>query len=217
MVRVWYGVGKPRGKPQSGGMTKKSAPPQTATGMSDTELDRWLQARKAEKPLAINLAMLDGYVTAMAAGPLGQDLIGALLAALGLEPADITNGETPAYAAIKTASDRFNRIASELKEGKVKPAHRRRGNGDIWPHDWCEGFLAYVGRTRSAWDTMMTIGNPLHGLMLPILLYCKDDSGKPWLGPPRPGSEGKAFIRDAWHDIPQSVVAIRHHYHVTPS
>jgi uncharacterized protein len=63
----------------------------------------------------------------------------------------------------------------------------------------------------------MTISNPLHGLMLPILLYCRDDSGKPMLGPPRPGPEGKAFIRDAWNDIPQSVLAIRHHYHVIPT
>lgn len=198
-------------------MTKKPAPPQTAPGMSDKELDRWLQARQGMKPLAVNLAMLDGFATAMAAGPLDQDLVGALLAALGLEHADIAKLETPAYAAIKAASDRFNRISRELADGIAKPAHRQRGNGDIWPYDWCEGFLAYVTLTRSAWDTVMTLDNPLHGLMLPILLYCKDDSGRPLLGPPRPGPEGKAFIRDGWNDIPQSVLAIRHHYHFIPA
>jgi uncharacterized protein len=198
-------------------MKKSRAAAPTAAALTDKELDRWLQAPCSGGRLTANLAMLDGFLTAMAAGPLDQDLIGALLAALGLGHADIARAGTPAYAAIKAAQDRFNRISSELADGIARPAHRKRGNGEVWPYDWCEGFLAYVTLTRAAWDTVMTLDNPLHGLMLPILLYCKDDSGEPMLGPVRPGPEGKAFIRDTWNDIPQSVLAIRHHYHFIPT
>ena len=48
-----------------------------------------------------------------------------------------------------------------------------------------------------------------HGLMLPILLYRIDPSGRPMLGPPREGSETEDFIRTAYQDIPLVVPAIR--------
>lgn len=197
-------------------MTKASPPP-VERPMEDRDLDRWLQARRLKKPLAGNLAMLDGFVTALAAGPLDQDLMGAILAALALEPAALNTGGTPEFAAIKAAADRFNRITEGLDDGVCTPHHRRRGNGDIWPADGCEGFLACVNLNLADWDTVMNPANTLHGLMLPILLYCKDEDGLPWLGPPRPGPETQAFIRNAWNDIPMSVVGIRNHYHVIPT
>jgi uncharacterized protein len=184
--------------------------PAPERAMEDKELDRWLQARRAIGPLTTNLAMLDGFITALAAGPVGLDLIGALLEALALEHGALNVGGTPEFAAMKAAADRFNRTI-------IRPHHRRRGNGDIWPADWCEGFLAAVNLNRADWKTAMDPSHPLHEKMLPILLYCQDDRGKPYLGRPQPSAETKAVYAEAWKGIPTVVAAIRHHYHFIPA
>ena len=44
-------------------------PPQDEP-MSEAQIERWLNTRRAKKPLARNYSMLDGFLTAMAAGPL---------------------------------------------------------------------------------------------------------------------------------------------------
>ena len=201
---------------KNGAMTKKPAPPRTEAGIPDQELDRWLQARQKMKPLAANLAMLDGFVTAMAAGPLEQDLFGAILAALALQPADLNTGGTPEFAAIQATAERFNRISRELEDAILTPYHQRRGNGDIWPYDWCEGFLAYVTLTRPEWDRVMSVADPLHRLMLPILLYCGDDQARPLPETPT-GPEEQKFAPDAWREIPANVVEIRNYYHFIPT
>jgi yecA family protein len=200
--------------------TKRSAAqaPAPERAMEDKELDRWLQARRAIGPLTTNLAMLDGFITALAAGPVGLDLIGALLEALALEHGALNVGGTPEFAAMKAAADRFNRIGAELTNRTIiRPHHRRRGNGDIWPADWCEGFLAAVNLNRADWKTAMDPSHPLHEKMLPILLYCQDDRGKPYLGRPQPSAETKAVYAEAWKGIPTVVAAIRHHYHFIPA
>ena len=198
---------------------RDSAPaPAPERALEAKELDRWLQARRALGPLATNLAMLDGFVTALAAGPLDLDLIGALLAALALERGALNVGGTPEFAAIKAAVDRFNRIGAELSDGAIiKPRHRCRGNGDIWPADWCEGFLAAINLDRAEWKTAMNPRHPLYEQMLPILLYCKDANGAPYLGRAEPGARTKAIYAETWKAIPTAVAAIRHHYHVIPT
>ena len=101
--------------------TKRSAAqaPAPERAMEDKELDRWLQARRAIGPLTTNLAMLDGFITALAAGPVGLDLIGALLKALALEHGALNVGGTPEFAAMKAAADRFNRIGGFHKSRTV--------------------------------------------------------------------------------------------------
>jgi yecA family protein len=197
-------------------MMKKPKLPQTVVGMSDKELDRWLQARQGMKPLASNLAMLDGVVTAMAAGPLDQDLVGAILAALALQPEDLNTGGTPEFMAIQATAERFNRISRELQNGVFVPHCQRRGDDDTGPYDWCEGFLAYVTLTRPEWDTVMTVTNPLHRLILPILKLRRDEQGRPNLEPPRPQPVGPQSAQDTWQEIQESVVEIRNHYHFVP-
>ena len=44
------------------------------------------------------------------------------------------------------------------------------------------------------------------------LLHCTEDIGRPMLGPTRPGPEGEAFLRNAYHDIPLVVPAIREYW-----
>lgn len=182
--------------------------------MGDQELERWLYARRSRQPLAKTFPMLDGFVAAVVAGPSMDDppaWIGPLLA---VEPSAFDTGGTPEFAAIKTVADRFNAIGADLQGAGLKPRHRRKANGDIDASDWCEGFMAAVNLRRAAWGDLLNPDNRLNGLMLPIMLHCKDSLGRPLLGPPRPGQETQIFLKQAYADIPMCVAAIREHYHV---
>jgi uncharacterized protein len=192
-----------------------SAQPPAARAMGDAELGHWLRARRARGLLPRTLPMLDGFVTAMAAGPLGLDPIKQIRAVLGVDRRAFDVGGTPEFAAIKAMADRFNTISRRLGEGEPTPLHKRKPNGDIDASEWCEGFLAAVNRDRRAWKDVIEPTAQLYGLMLPILIHCKTSSGEPLLGPPRPGIETQIFLKQAYTDIPMSVRAIREHYHVT--
>ena len=61
----------------------------------------------------------------------------------------------------------------------------------------------------SAWAPLLDISNIHHGLLLPILLHCVDDQGRPVLGPPRKGRDTEEFLRNAHADIPAVVEAMR--------
>jgi uncharacterized protein len=98
---------------------------------------------------------------------------------------------------------------------RPSPEGDRKSNGDIDASEWCEGFLAAANLDRKAWKAILDPDSHLHGLMLPILLHCKNSFGEPLLGPPRPGIETQIFLKQAYTDIPMCVRAIREHYHVT--
>jgi uncharacterized protein len=51
-----------------------------------------------------------------------------------------------------------------------------------------------------------------HGLLLPILLHCQDDQGRPLLGPPRSDRATRDFPRNAHTDIPAAVEAMRQYW-----
>jgi hypothetical protein len=40
-----------------------------------------------------------------------------------------------------------------------------------------------------AWRPLLDLNRVDHGLLMPILFYCVDPSGRPMLGPPREGPE----------------------------
>lgn len=183
--------------------------------MGYAELAQWLHARRAWGPLAKTLPMLDGFVTAMAAGPLGRDLFGQICAALAVERSVLDMGATPEFAAIKATANRFNAISQRLEDADPDPLHKRNADGSVDAAEWCEGFLAAVNLERTAWKEVLDVTSPLHGLMLPVLVHCNTKSGAPLLGPPRPGIETRAFLRQADTEIPMSVRAIRDHYHGT--
>ena len=64
----------------------------------------------------------------------------------------------------------------------------------------------------SAWPPLLDISNIHHSLLLPILLHCVDDQGRPLLGPPRKGRETEQFLRNAYTDIPHVVEAMRQYW-----
>lgn len=188
--------------------------PPAERAMNNAELESWLRARRARHPLVRTLPMVDGFVTAMAAGPLDLDLIGQICAALAVEPSAFNTGGTPEFAAIKAMADRFNAVGAGLSDGPPKPLHRRKTNGEVDASEWCEGFLAAVNLAPKAWKDLLDPNSPLNGLMLPIMLHCKNSFGQPMLGQPRPGAETQSFIKRAYTDIPAHVSAIRDHYHL---
>jgi len=103
-----------------------------------------------------------------------------------------------------------NTLSTNAK--KFEPIHPRKPNGDVDARPWCRGFHAAMQPRLSAWTPLLDIRNVNHGLLLPILLHCVDDHGRPLLGPPRKGPQTEAFLRDAHTDIPAVVEAMRQYW-----
>src|SRR3974390_746447 len=68
------------------------------------------------------------------------------------------------------------------------------------------------GVARGLVTPLLDLSNINHGLLLPILLHCVDDHGRPMLGPPREGRETEEFLRNAHTDIPMVVQAMRRYW-----
>ena len=109
---------------------------------------------------------------------------------------------------------RFNVVSEGLATApeRYAPIFERTDDGTVLAHPWCMGFLAAIKLRRNAWQPLLTLSRIEHGLLLPILLHCTDDAGRPMLGPTRPGPEGEEFLRTAYHDIPVVVPAIREYW-----
>lgn len=176
-------------------------------------LGRWLVER-APRPLACNVAMFDGFVTAVVVGPVSMEPPDWICPLLGVDREAFDHGDTPEFAAICAAATRHNAVSGALSEtpDRFAPLHHTGPDGEIDPRPWCIGFKAAIDLQRSAWSPLLNPGDIHHGLLLPILLHCVDDIGRPMLGPPRPGPETAAFLRDAHQDIPMCVEAIRQYW-----
>src|ERR1700751_3816074 len=90
--------------------------------------------------------------------------------------------------------------------------HRREASGDIDARPWCRGFYAAMRLRISAWAPLLDASNLHHGLLLPILLHCRDDQGHPLLGTARSGRKTRNFLRNAYTDIPAAVEAMRRYW-----
>jgi uncharacterized protein len=62
------------------------------------------------------------------------------------------------------------------------------------------------------WAPLLDTSDVNHGLLLPILPHCRDDHGRPLLGPARSGSATSDFLRNAHDDIPAVVEAMRQYW-----
>ena len=173
-----------------------------AAAMPLAELERWLQDRADRRPVATSLPMLDGYVAAIVAGPVSIDPPDWICPLLAVDADAFNHGGTPEFAAICAVARRHNRF---------EPMHRRKSNGEVDPRPWCRGFHAAMRLRMSDWAPLLT-GNVNHGLLLPILLHCRDDQGRPLLGPARRSRETRDFLRNAHADIPAVVEAMRQYW-----
>jgi uncharacterized protein len=178
------------------------------------ELDQWLRGRTDQQPAATNLSMLDGYVTAIVAGPVSFDPLEWICPLLAIDADAFNHGGTPEFAAISAVAVRHNDISNILSTApeRFEPIYRRKPNRDIDARPWCRGFYAAMQLRMSAWEPLLNLNDINHGLLLPIFVHCVDDQGHPLLGPTRKGPKGKAFLRTAYTDIPAVVEAMRQYW-----
>jgi yecA family protein len=184
--------------------------------MSDAQLEAWLTASSRRRPLTRTLSALEGFLTAVVVGPSLPNPFIPIFAALGLT-ARAWHNPTPAESGVLGATTtHYNRIANLLSQDPASFAPRFTSMpGGIDPRPWCQGFYDAVDLSRDAWGDMLDVNHKLFGLFLPIFIYCKDEQGRPVLGPPRPGPETAVFIEHEAHkDIAPHVAAIREHHHV---
>jgi len=185
-----------------------------AAAMPLAELERWLQVRVDRHPAATSLPMLDGYVAGIVAGPVSMSPLDWICPLLAIDADAFNHGGTPEFAAISAVALRHNEISQILSTTprQFEPMHRRNPNGVVDPRPWCQGFYAAMRLRLSAWAPLLDASNVNHGPLLPILLHCRDDQGRPLLGPPRSGREPGDFPRNAYADIPAAVEAARQYW-----
>jgi uncharacterized protein len=178
------------------------------------ELERWLQERAERRPAATSIAMLDGYVTAIVAGPVSISPLDWICPLLAVDADAFNHGGTPEFAAISAVARHHNDISNMLSTAphRFQPMHRRKSNGDVDARPWCQGFHAAMRLRIPAWAPLLDLSNINHGLLLPILLHCIDDYGRPLLGPARKGRETEEFLRNAHSDIPTVIEAMRQYW-----
>jgi uncharacterized protein len=185
-----------------------------AAAMPLDELERWLQARAEQHPVATSLPVLDGYVAAIVAGPVSMSPLDWICPLLAIDADAFNHGGTPEFAAISAVALHHNEISNTLSTApdRFKPMHRREASGDIDARPWCHGFYAAMRLRISAWAPLLDLSSVHHGLLLPILLHCRDDQGRPLLGSPRTDGTTGDFLRNAHADIPAVVEAMRQYW-----
>jgi uncharacterized protein len=185
-----------------------------AAAMPLEQLERWLQQRAERHPVATSIPTLDGYVAAIVAGPVSISPLDWICPLLAIDADAFNHGGTPEFAAISAVVQHHNDISNILSTAPLQfePMHQRRPNGDVDARPWCQGFHAAMRPRLLAWAPLLDTSNINHGLLLPILLHCVDDQGRPLLGPARKSRETKEFLRNAHTDIPAVVEAIRQYW-----
>ena len=78
------------------------------------ELDQWLRGRVDRQPAATNLSMLDGYLTAIVAGPVSFDPREWICPLFAIDADTFNHAGTPEFAAISAVAVRHNDISNIL-------------------------------------------------------------------------------------------------------
>jgi uncharacterized protein len=192
---------------------RQTRPTQNTAGTMDLEaLDAWFERLKPAAKVD-GVSMLDGYLTAIIVGPRSispDEWFFDLLGARG----NIGTAQGKTLKAIMAVVERFNTISETLSTTpqKYAPIFHRTDDGTVFAGPWCMGFLAAMQLRWTDWKALRNLDHVDHGLLLPILLHCTDELGRPYLGPPRPGPDTAAFLKNAYHDIPLVVPEIREFY-----
>jgi len=159
--------------------TRRRRPTPAGRGLSLEQLDDWFLA--LEPPARVEgVSMLDGYLTAIIIGPRSippDEWFGDLFGARG----NIAVASGTMMTAITSIVARFNAISEGLSAEPPRhaPIFRKTDDGLVVPHLWCMGFLSGMRLRMDAWQPLLDLNCVNHGLMLPILLYCVDPSGRP--------------------------------------
>lgn len=196
-------VANPAAPPEAPGVAR---PP-----MPLDDLDRWLRAPRALRPVADSLAMLDGYVTAIVAGPVTYEPLGWLCPLLGVTKHAYRHGDTPEFAAIAAVAEHHNALATTLSErpDQFYPRFSRSVAGGVDVGPWCRGFHAAIQLNPKYWRQLLPARRQAHLWLIPILAHCTSADGRPAPGAPPPGPLTDLARFDADRNIPPAVVAMR--------
>jgi yecA family protein len=185
----------------------------TAAAMSLEDLDLWLRGRaKADPPpLATSLSMLDGFVSAVVAGPVSMDPRHWICPLLGIDPDAFNHGGTPEFAALCAVIVRHNAISDTLvtRPDLYQPIFAKTPAGEVDPAPWATGFQAAMDINPKAWARLKkTSPDSLH--LLPILASVPGNQGQAsFTSIIGDDPIGRALFATLWRDIPISVDAIR--------
>lgn len=180
--------------------------------LSDAKLAAWLARKANPQPLVRSLSALEGFVTAVVAGPAFADPQYWICPAMGFRWDVLTKGSRTSFAVFASVARIHNRVSEVLADNPqgFAPRFDAKPGGGVDPRPWCQGFYAAMHLNLEGWQPLLNLDDINHGLLLPILLYCVEEDGSPVLGPPRPGPETAHFIEHEGHkDIAQVVPAIR--------
>ena len=175
------------------------------------ELDRWLRTPRQLRPVAENLAMLDGYVTAIVVGPVTYAPLGWLCPLLGVTKDASNHGDTPEFAAIAAVAEHHNALAATLSETpeQFAPLFSRGETDAVDVGPWCRGFYAAIQLNPKYWRQLLPARRQAHRWLIPILAHCTRDDARPVPGAPPPGPLTELARFDAHRNIPPAVVAMR--------
>jgi uncharacterized protein len=195
-------------------MSRRRHPTSSAPAtMPLDELERWLQARAERHPGATSIATLDGYVAAIVAGPVSISPLDWICPLLAIDADAFNHRGTPEFAAISAVVQRHNDISNTLSTAPqlFKPIFRSKPGGGVDVRPWCHGFYAAMKLRLLAWSPLLSFDNPDYHLLLPMLLFCADENGRPIV----PGTDAavvKRLRHQAPDDIPAFVEGIRQYW-----
>ena len=177
------------------------------------ELGRWLQARAERRPVATSIPTLDGYITAIVAGPVSISPLDWICPLLAIDADAFNHGGTAEFAAISAVAQHHNDISNTLSTAPqlFRPIYRSKPGGGTDVRSWCQGFYAAMKLRLLAWSPLLSLDGPDYHLLLPVLLFCTDDNGRPVV----PGTDAavvKRLRHQAPDDIPAFVEGIRQYW-----
>jgi uncharacterized protein len=182
--------------------------------MSLDQLDLWLRERAKSitlpHPAATSLPMLDGFVTAIVAGPISLNPPDWICPLLGVEFDSFTseNEETSAICAVALRHNAISNTLSTAPE-RFEPLFTRKPDGGVDVEPWCKGFYAAVQLRPLAWSPIPNASSAEHLLLRPILIHCLDGAGRPVLDAKRNGAGQSSFVGEPWRQIPPFIEAMR--------
>src|SRR5271155_1894482 len=121
-------------------MSRRPHRPSSAPlAMALDELGRWLEQRAERRPVATSIPTLDGYVTAIVAGPVSISPLDWICPLLAIDADAFNHGGTPEFAAISSVVRRHNDISNTLSMAPLlfKPIFRPKPGGGVDVRPWC--------------------------------------------------------------------------------
>jgi len=143
-------------------------------GVGLDALDAFLSSDQSP-PDSMMLAVLDGFLTAIAIGPeLASPSEWMPVIWGGGDP--IFVDEAQMQAVLGGILSRYNQIRHEIVDGTFEPILWSDTDGTVIATDWAEGFMQGVGLRATKWERLFRSEDGGH-LILPILALCGDEDG----------------------------------------